>query len=104
MSDLQWSLDREEAQRMRGEWLAERKRWTDDLATERAAREETKRMLDICSAVHNHNVKLKADLESTRAALAKAEARVAAALDCAKGVGEPWASIGPRMLEALRGS
>lgn len=78
-------------------------RWLKESQDEREAHAETRKALDICSVVHNHNVKLKADLESTRAALAQSEARVAAALACAKGTGEAWTAIGPRMLKALRG-
>jgi hypothetical protein len=39
---------------------------------------------------------------STRAELARSEARVKTALSHADGTRKPWAEIGPRMVEALR--
>lgn len=51
------------------DWKRRHTIWLEQQALEIAAHAETRKMLDICSVVHNHNVKLKADLESTRGEL-----------------------------------
>lgn len=93
------------ALRESAELIAQRDTALGALKAERAAHAEIRKALDICSAVHNHNVKLKTSLESTRAELAKAGARVKAveAL-CQDADDRGHADVdAAEVLEALRG-